>query len=230
MTYQEDQDLAFLAKVEPESLNNLALCLTHFSQCSIQNNSWKSVVAEFQNLNASMKNQPKEQKTSYKESLMDICNTFKVNYDKEASTSNLESRLILKILSDSIGRLTQEETTELKTELDIQSSTMTAAHILSFLKDAYREGKKLANQISVLIANTASAAILGQSLNLNADASTLSSAPTLTKSLELVLTSNKELKNTNENYFVAIVATLVIAVLRQQYYLNDIGYIGLYYL
>lgn len=200
MAYRPDPDLEFLGKCSDQELNDLVNCLIYDKDGNARlteeltmtnaykaysprhSQYWQEIGAEIQCFGANSiatifrggKGVP------YKEVLCDVCDKFKVKYDKKSNTVEIEQALFLKVLADSIEQLSPEERRAFAEELGgIDLNDLTPQALTMVFQTVFRLGGFKSYQISVMIANAVAKAILGKGL-------TIAGNSTLTKTLSIL--------------------------------------------
>ena len=186
MAYREDSDLEFLGQVKSEDLNDLVSVLTydkdgkkrHFE--SLTNNDlykkyypdhhqyWEDIAAEIQcfggNTFANAFRLGKG--VLYKEVLMDVCDRLKCKYDKKTSVNEIENSLLMKILSDSLKKMSQEELRKLAESFGLANAEkITPEMLLGSFQTAFIAGGFLSYQLALIIANAVANFIFGRGIS-----------------------------------------------------------------
>lgn len=101
----------------------------------------------------------------YREVLTDVCDKMKVNYNKNSSAEAIELNLLMKILTDSVGNMNQQELKEITDNLDfITTSVYSKEALIAALQTAIKMGGFQSYQIAVIVANAIAKQLLGRGL------------------------------------------------------------------
>lgn len=100
----------------------------------------------------------------YKEVLTDVCDKLKVNYNKSSSTETIEMNLLMKILTDSIENMSQEEIKNIIENLNLKTTNYSKEALIAALQAAIKMGGFLSYQIAVIVANAIAKLLLGRGL------------------------------------------------------------------
>lgn len=190
MAYRPDPDLEFLGKCSDHELNDLVNCLiydkngkprlteeltmssTYKKYSPRHSHYWQEIGAEIQCFGANSivtmfrggKGVP------YKEVLCDVCDKFKVKYDKKSNTIEIEQALFLKVLADSIEQLSPEERRAFAAELGgIDLNDLTPQSLTIALQTAFRLGGFKSYKISLIVVNAVVKALFGKGLTIAAN-------------------------------------------------------------
>ncbi|MDX4060342.1 DUF3944 domain-containing protein [Aliarcobacter skirrowii] len=238
MAYREDIDLAFLAKVSSEDLEDLVYTLTHDKDGKSRwteeltkneryktnypehNKYWEEIAAEIQcfggNTLATAIRGGKG--VLYKEVLIDVCKQLKVNFNKDSSVETIESNLLMKILSDAVEKMTPEEINELALSFGMSfDSIPTKQIILGSFQAIFKVGGFKSYQLTVTLVNAILKAIIGRGLSLGGNVILTRSMSIIAGPIGWVITgiwTAVDLAGTA--YRVTIPSVITIAVLRQK--------------
>lgn len=188
MAYRYDEDLEFLREMKDEDLNDLVSILAYdkdgnprLSESLTSNELYKEfypqhqkylhlILEEFQRFGGhSFANLVRGKGVLYREILCDVCNKCKVNYNKKSSIITIEQNLFMKILEDSMEKMSADELKELATEFNL-SGAYTKQAIIGSLQIAIRAGGFLSYKLALIVANAIAKAIIGRGLSLAANA------------------------------------------------------------
>lgn len=190
MVYSEDEDLEFLGQMESSDLNDLVYCLTHDKDGAERVNEeltkseqykrfqpdhhqyWKEIAAEIQcfgsNIFAMLFRNGKG--ILYKEVMTDVCRKLKIDFDQDDSAIGIENVLMMKILSESIGKMSEEEHQQIAGILGIaQSETIKPETLLAPFQAAFVAGGLQSYKLALIVANSVSRFIFGHGLELAGD-------------------------------------------------------------
>ena len=238
MAYRNDNDLLFLKDIKSDDLNDLVYCLTHDTDGSSRlteeltvndkykthnpdhNKYWELIAAEIQcfgaNTFVTMFRGGKG--VFYREVLMDVCDKLKVNYSKDAKTAFIEDNLLLKILRDSLEKMSPEDLKALAKELNISDLNCSAEVLLGAFQTIFRAGGFKSYQLTLIIANAISRALFGKGLTFAANASLTKTMSILTGPVGWAITGAWTLMDIAGPAFrVTLPAIIQIAVLRKKH-------------
>ena len=152
----------------------------------------------------------------YKEILCDVCDKLKVNYSKAQNTQMIEQNMFMKILSDSLEKMNEEELKQVANEFglnttDFKPQAITAAMQASILVSGFAMYK-----IALIIANTIAKMLLGRGLSLAVNASLVRTIGAFAGPIGWVITGLWTLADVaGPAYRVTIPAVIQVAFLRQ---------------
>lgn len=127
---------------------------------------------------------------TYREILIDVCKKMKVNFNydvcknikvnfnssngvvasKEPSCKMIEQNLLLKILTDSMDKMSPAELQEITKELNLKTTNFTKEAIVIALQASIRIGGFAAYQVALIVANSVARMLVGRGLALAANA------------------------------------------------------------
>ncbi len=190
MAYRDDSDLEFLKKCSSEDLDILVSILTtdkdgtarltedltineRFKKYAPDHNKyWDLVAAEVQgfggNTFATMFRGGKG--VLYKEVLTDACDKMNVNYNSNSTVEMIEMNLLMKILTDSMDKMTPEQLQEIVKDLDLKTTNFSKEAVIIALQTAVRLGGFASYQVALIVANAIAKAMVGRGLALAANA------------------------------------------------------------
>jgi uncharacterized protein YaaW (UPF0174 family) len=167
-----DEDLSILVDLlikdkdgEPritENLTDTAKYKTHKPRHSMY---WEEISNEIQEFGGnSLVNVFRGGGVEYKEVLMDVCDKLDVNYNKNSSVDKIEQNLMMKMIEDSIEKLSEKERVELLKSLDIKTTNFTSQAVTMAIQTAIRNSGILYYKIALIVANAVAKALLGRGL------------------------------------------------------------------
>lgn len=95
---------------------------------------------------------------------------MKVNFNKESAVDVIEMNLLMKILVNSLDKMTPEELKQVIEGLDLKTTNFTNEGVAAALQAAMRMGKFYTYKIAMVVANGVAKALLGRGLTLAANA------------------------------------------------------------
>lgn len=245
MAYRYDTDLEFLSKCKSEDLNDLVYCLTHDkdgdprlteelttsalykSHYPDHHQYWELIAAEVQCFGANSfatifrggKGVP------YKEVLIDVCDKMKVNYNKESSVETIEQHLLMKILKDSLEKMSAAEIRELAESLGVKNkNSITAEALIGSFQAIFRMGGFKSYQLTLVVVNAVMKALLGRGLALAGNAALMRVAAVMAGPIGWVITGLwTAIDLAGAAYRVTIPAVIQIAFLRQKLKYADLA-------
>lgn len=169
MAYIKDTDLDFLGKLDNSDLNNLVKLLTDDWNSDLRihdlykNNApnhkkyWECIAADIQSYGAnSLASMLRGgDGVLYKEVLHDVCAKLKVEHDTNSPIDQIELSMLLKIVTDSLEKLTPEELTAIVKELKIKTKDISAQAVTAALQAGIRLGGFASYQLAMIVANAA---------------------------------------------------------------------------
>ncbi len=248
MAYRCDPDLEFLSKIQSSDLEDLVFCITHdkdgigrFTEeltlsepykryAPDHNKYWDLIAAEIQcfgsNTIATMLRKGKG--VLYREVLTDVCDRLKVNYSNEASIETIENNLLMKILTDALDKMSQEELQELAQTIGIKKDVgiidITPQILTAAFQAIFRAGGFKSYQLTVMIANAVLKALIGRGLTFGGNAILTRTMSILMGPIGWVITGAWTILDIAEPaYRVTIPAVIQVAVLRQKHLLDNVS-------
>ncbi len=186
--FREDNDLKFLQFCDNDDLSILVEILKgkdgderitekltsneRFKACNGDYTLvWDLIAAEIQLYGAdSIVSAVRGHGVTYREILTDVCKRTKVKFQKDDEVVGIEMLFLLKLVEDSLEKMTPEEREAFAKDFNLDISSFTPQVILIALQAAIRMSGFAAYQIAVVVANSVAKAILGRGLNLAANA------------------------------------------------------------
>lgn len=239
MAYRYDSDLEFLAHMPSEDLNDLVYCLTHDKDGTVRlteeltsaalykrhhpdhHKYWELISAEIQcfggNTFATMFRGGKG--VPYKEVLMDVCDKLKVNYNKESGTETIEQNMLMKILKDSIDKMSPEELKQLADSMGVKTTSgLSKEMLLGSFQTIFRMGGFKSYQLTVIVVNAILKALIGRGLSFAGGAAVTRTMAILTGPVGWVITGVwTAVDIASAAYRVTIPAVIQVAALRQKH-------------
>jgi uncharacterized protein YaaW (UPF0174 family) len=191
MAYRQDEDLSFLAQADNADLDVLVKYITttkngrtrlteeltrHPRYIANQPDHvkyWDLIAAEIQSFGANTFATLLRggEGVLYKEVLTDVCKKLKVNFNKNSSVELIERNLLLKLLEDSLEKLTDEDLRNLVESLKLKTTSFSKQAIMAAIQFAIRQGGFASYKIALIVANAVAKTLIGRGLSLAADAS-----------------------------------------------------------
>lgn len=239
MTYRSDDDLKFLGELKSAELNDLVACLTkdkdgdalwteeltssqeYKSYHPDHRKYWRLIAAEIQCFGANSlltlirggKGVP------YREVLNDVCEKLGVKHAEKGSTLEAENKLLEKILDDAVKKMSDSERAEFAKAIGIANlKALTPASLTAAIQLAFKAGGFKSFQLTLIVANAVSRAVLGRGLALGANATLMRTASLLTGPVGWALTGAWTLVDiAGPAYRVTMPAVIQVALLRKRY-------------
>lgn len=239
MAYRQDTDLEFLGQMKSEELDDLVYCLTHDRDGSVRfteeltlhdlykqhhpdhEKYWHLIAAEVQcfgaNTFATVLRGGKG--VEYKEILIDVCDKMKVNYNKNSSIEKIEGNLLMKILEDAIEKMSHDELRELADATGVKNTSgITPETMVGFFQVVFRMGGFKSYQLTLIVVNAISRALLGRGLTFAGNAAITRTMAILTGPIGWVITGLwTAIDVAGAAYRVTIPAVIHIAALRHKH-------------
>ena len=239
MAYRDDADLEFLGQMESQDLNDLVYCLTHDKDGDVRlteeltmnelyknhypdhQKYWEMIAAEIQcfGANTFMTVFRGGKGVEYKEVLMDVCDKMKVNYNKSSSVEKIEGNLLMKILEDSLEKMSPEELRELAEATGVKNTSgITAEAMVGVFQAVFRMGGFKSYQLTLIVVNAISRALIGRGLTFAGNAALTRTMAILTGPIGWVITGLwTAIDVAGAAYRVTIPAVIQVAALRQKH-------------
>ena len=245
MAYRYDSALEFLGQCTSKDLGDLVYCITHDKDGSARlteeltatavykrhnpdhHQYWELIAAEIQCFGANSfatifrggKGVP------YKEVLIDVCEKMKVNFNKESSVEVIEQNLLMKILKDSLEKMSTAEVRQLAESLGVKNfNVVTAETLVGGFQTIFKMGGFKSYQLTVIIVNAVMKALIGRGLSFAATGTLMRAASVLTGPIGWAITgiwTAVDLAGTA--YRVTIPAVIQVAFLRQKIKYADLA-------
>lgn len=239
MAYRYDPDLDFLRHISSKDLDDLVYCLTHDKDGSPRlteeltlsseykkhhpdhQKYWELIAAEIQcfgaNTFATILRGGKG--VTYREVLMDVCKKMKVNFNENSSTEVIETNLLMKILTETLDKMSPEELRELAASTGISNTSNLNAQTMSGIFQAvFRAGGFKSYQLTVIIVNAVLKALIGRGLSLAGNVALTRTVAILTGPIGWIITGAwTAIDIAGTAYRVTIPAVIQVAALRQKH-------------
>ncbi len=233
MAYKYDKDLEFLKTIKSKDLDELFNVLTKDKDGDVRmteeltNNDLvkrfypdhqqyiELIMAELQHFGGnSFVNIFRGGGVQYKEILCDVCDKLKVNYNKNATTETIEINMFMKLLEDSIAKMSQEELAEIAKDLNI--THVDYSSVMMALRAIMKMGGFKTYQIILMITNVVWKVIFGRGLALATNAAITRYVGIFLGPIGLAITGIwTAIDIAGPAYRVTIPAVIYVAYLRQ---------------
>ena len=245
MAYRYDPDLEFIERCASKDLDDLVYCITHDKDGSARlteeltatavykrhhpdhHQYWELIAAEVQcfgaNSFATIFRGGKG--VEYKEVLIDVCEKMKVNFNKASSVETIEQNLLMKILKDSLDKMSTAEVRQLAESLGVKNfHVITAESLVGGFQTIFKMGGFKSYQLTAIIVNAVMKALIGRGLSFAATGTLMRAASVLTGPIGWAITgiwTAVDLAGTA--YRVTIPAVIQVAFLRQKIKYADLA-------
>lgn len=191
VNYLEDNDLEFFSKLKNSDLDILVEVLikdvkdgkSRWTETLTQNEVykkyspdhhkyWKEIAREIQCFGANTIATVFRGGSGvlYREILFDVCDKFKVTFNKDESVEEIEGKLLLKIFIDSIEKMENEDLKKLVEDLNIDTNNLTQQAVALAVQTTISTSGFLAYKVAVIVANSLAKALIGRGLSFAANA------------------------------------------------------------
>lgn len=180
---------------------------------------WPSVAAELQTFGANslVSLFRGGQGVPYREVLCDACDKMKVNYNKNATTENIELNMLLKVLENSLAKMSEQDLRELAKEMQVEISNPTPQLMLMAVQTAIRSSGFAAYRMTTMLVSILAKSLLGRALPFGAYVMLTRSISLLTGPVGWVLSSAWLAADiAGPAYRVTIPACMLVAWMRQK--------------
>jgi uncharacterized protein YaaW (UPF0174 family) len=235
MTFRDDPDLMFYKDLKNEDLdplvqiisksksqkNRITEKLTSTEEFKKHNPDhhkyWQLVAGEFQRFGANtiMTKFRRGKGVLYSEILVDVSTRLKVNFNKNSPIDAIEINLLMKILTDSIEKLSDMDLKVIVNELNLNTNILTKSAVIAALQTAILRGGFLPYKMAMIVSNSVAKLFLGRGLTFAANAAINKSIAIFTGPVGWVITGLWAIMDVaSPAYRVTIPATIFTAYLR----------------
>lgn len=230
-TYRKDDDLSFLRYADNDMLEILVKYLTTDKDGSTRyaesltdddefkaakgdyKKVWEKIAGELQHFGGdSVVNLFRGTGVKYKEILTDVCKKINVKTDFTAKTIKIEQALLAKLIEKSWEEMSEQEQDDLRKELNIDPSLSSISALFAII-NSINLGGKVAYTISLIVAQSVSAALLGRSVVIIANGGLGRLAGPIGLAITALLTIPML---TGPAYRVTLPSVIQVAAMRQQ--------------
>lgn len=240
MSYREDADLEFLSNISSNDLHDLVECLIkdndgspRYTERLTGSNAykanapyharyWQLIAAEIQCFGANSittvlrggKGIP------YREVLTDVSENLGIkDISATDTTMQIEEKLLTKLLVDAFGRMSTAEREELASAVGTAGLVaLTPAALTAAIQLVFKMGGFKSFQLTIVVANAVSRAVLGRGLALAGNAALTKAASLLTGPVGWAITGAWTLSDiAGPAYRVTVPAAVQVALLRKKY-------------
>lgn len=238
MAYRDDKDLEFLGEMESSELADLVNMLIfdkdgkkrhtesltkkdeykkHFPN---HNKYWKDIAEEIQYFGAnSIISFFKRKGVLYREIVGDVADKIKVKYDKDFTAKDIENEILIKILNDSLEKMTEDEKRNFIKDMDLKTGgSFTSQAIIMAIQALFKAGGFQSYKITLVVTNAILKAVLGRGLSFAGNAMLTRTAAILTGPIGMALMGIWAIFDiAGPAYRVTIPTVIQIAILRATY-------------
>ena len=100
----------------------------------------------------------------YKEVLTDACDKMKVNYNAAASVEIIEMNLLMKILTDSMEKMTTEELRNIVEDMELKVTDFSKVAVVAALQSVIGFSGFAAYKVAAIVAHAVAKAVVGRGL------------------------------------------------------------------
>ena len=231
-----DNDLKFLKKCNDSDLSVLVTILTmdsdgrkryseqltkselykkHFPKHSKY---WEEIAKELQKFGGNtLVNLLRKEGVTYREILIDICDKYKVKYDKKILTEEIEELFMLKIFESSLAQMTEEQRATFLREQGITSYGLTTPAIMTAVQTALKSSQLLNYKFSSLVSSIILKSLGQKGMVFGANAAASRVATIVTGPIGMTLSGMWSIYEiSNPAYRVTIPAVIEIIYLRNK--------------
>jgi len=184
MAYKKDSGLAFLGKCSDDDLEILVDVITDAATESLTDSDsyqehypehhkyWKEIGEEIQLFGANTVATwfRGGEGVLYKEVVQDVCDKLDVEYSSSTSVPIMERRVLAKILSDSVEKMSKTQLKSLVDDLELNTTDLSKQAVQAAVQAGIKVGGFTAYKASVIVANGVAKSVLGHGLSLAANA------------------------------------------------------------
>ena len=200
MAYRKDTDLKFLGEMTSKDLHDLVEAITKDKDGDLRLTEeltskdiykknypdhakyWELIAAEIQcfGANSFATMLRGGEGVLYREVLQDVCDKAKVNYNKNQPVKSIEEQVLIKLLGDAMGKMSEADRAEFATLVGLNAAkTLSPESMMAAAQAAFTAGGFQSYRMALMVANGVSRALLGRGLTLVANA-------TLTRTLGII--------------------------------------------
>jgi len=189
VSYLHDEDLLFLANCDDSDLNILIDVLIkdgderyRLTQNLTEKESfkmnypehhkyWQLIAEELQYFGGNtIANRVRRHGVLYRIMLIEVCKKLKVNFNSKSSTETIEMNLMMKIMTDTIEKMSPEDLEEAAKSIKLIVPEFSKQAVVIALQAGIKLGGFASYKIAVIVANAVAKAVLGRGLTLAANA------------------------------------------------------------
>lgn len=238
MAYRDDKDLEFLGEMESSELDDLVNTLIFdkdgkkiYTESLTKKESykkygkdysqyWKDIAEEIQYFGAnSIMSFFKGKGVLYREIVGDVADKIKVKYDKGFTAKDIENEILIKILNDSLEKMTEDEKKDFIKDMDLKTGgSFTSQAIIMAIQALFKAGGFQSYKITLVVTNAILKAVLGRGLSFAGNAMLTRTAAILTGPIGMAFMGIWTIFDiAGPAYRVTIPTVIQIAMLRATY-------------
>lgn len=243
MAYRSDKDIEFIGELKSEDLNDLVYCLTHDKDGSTRiteeltqnpryklhypnhNLYWTVIACEIQcfGANSIATLLRGGEGVPYREVLTDVCDRLGVNYNKKASVEIIEENLLMKIVTDAVGKMTDDEIKELAESVGFSKVSASKEFLLGAFQAVFKAGGFKSYQLTAIVVNAVLRALIGRGLSFAATGTMMRAISVMTGPIGWAVTGAwTVLDIASPAYRVTVPAVIQVAFLRKKHLYSEI--------
>ena len=238
MAYRDDKDLEFLGEMESSELGDLVNTLIFdkggkkiYTESLTKKEAykkygkdysqyWKDIAEEIQYFGAnSIMSFLKGKGVLYREIVGDVADKIKVKYDKDFTAKDIENEILIKILNDSLEKMTEDEKRDFIKDMELKTGgSFTSQAIIMAIQALFKAGGFQSYKITLVVTNAILKAVLGRGLSFAGNAMLTRTAAILTGPIGMALMGILAIFDiAGPAYRVTIPTVIQIAMLRATY-------------
>lgn len=238
MAYRDDKDLEFLGEMESSELGDLVNTLIFdkggkkiYTESLTKKEAykkygkdysqyWKDIAEEIQYFGAnSIISFFKGKGVLYREIVGDVADKIKIKYDKDFTAKDIENEILIKILNDSLEKMTEDEKIDFIKDMDLKTGgSFTSQAIIMAIQALFKAGGFQSYKITLVVTNAILKAVLGRGLSFAGNAMLTRTAAILTGPIGMTLMGILAIFDiAGPAYRVTIPTVIQIAMLRATY-------------
>jgi len=242
--YRNDGDLEFLQNCDNEDLDILVTYLTRGKNGNTRwaeeltmkaaykqhhpNHKmyWQDIAAELQTFagNTFANIARGDQGIPYKELLVDVCKRMKVNFNAASSVELIEMNLLMKVLTDSLDKMTPEQLKEVVEATGLKTTNFAPQAIAAALQIIARRSGFAVFRIALIVANAVAKMVIGRGLSLAANVALVRIVGVLAGPIGWVITGLWTLVDlAGPAYRVTIPSVIQVAYMRAKFAAKSSG-------
>ncbi|PMO03883.1 ubiquinol-cytochrome C chaperone [Vibrio sp. 10N.222.55.C12] len=178
---------------------------------------WKPIAAELQHFGGdTLVNLVRRTGVEYREILIDVCKKLKIKTNYKAEAVDIEQALLAKLFQDSWEKMSEEERDELRKQFKVDS-LLTSSAALAVIIASIRNGGYMSYQITMIVANAVSKALLGRSLTIPVNAGVIQTTSVFAGPIGMAIAALLTIPAISGPAFrVTLPAVIQVAAMRQQ--------------
>lgn len=234
---RDDADLNFLEQIESEKLTPLVEIITTAKDGTARiteslseydrykenepnhHEYWDLIADEIQRFGAnSLVTLVRGHGVPYKDVLIDVAKKMKVNFNKDASVEIIEMNLLMKILTESMEKMSESQLKEVVEGLKLKTTNYSAQAVTAALQTGIKMSGFMAYKTALIVANAVAKQVLGHGLKLSTNAALTKTMGVFAGPIGWAITGTWTVVDlAGPAYRVTIPAVIQVAFLRAQH-------------